>query len=113
MGSCELLFFFQAEDGIRDLIVTGVQTCALPILHVCFFFQAEDGIRDLIVTGVQTCALPISFLPVVAFAANPATVETRSPNTSLVVDLVPVGADVEYSARVTDLRSGELLATAK
>src|SRR5688572_32443210 len=28
-----------------------------------FFFQAEDGIRDLTVTGVQTCALPISFLP--------------------------------------------------
>src|SRR5204862_964295 len=26
-----LLFFFQAEDGIRDLYVTGVQTCALPI----------------------------------------------------------------------------------
>src|SRR5256885_3232566 len=27
----------------------------------CFFFQAEDGIRDYKVTGVQTCALPISF----------------------------------------------------
>src|SRR5438874_7220427 len=27
-----LNFFFQAEDGIRDLYVTGVQTCALPIL---------------------------------------------------------------------------------
>src|SRR3712207_6948262 len=27
-----LLFFFQAEDGIRDIGVTGVQTCALPIL---------------------------------------------------------------------------------
>src|SRR5437879_11961924 len=26
---------------------------------VCFFFQAEDGIRDTSVTGVQTCALPI------------------------------------------------------
>src|SRR5205085_5063327 len=26
-------FFFQAEDGIRDLTVTGVQTCALPILR--------------------------------------------------------------------------------
>src|SRR5205823_7120455 len=25
----------------------------------CFFFQAEDGIRDKLVTGVQTCALPI------------------------------------------------------
>src|SRR5712664_4625316 len=29
--SCYFFFFFQAEDGIRDLIVTGVQTCALPI----------------------------------------------------------------------------------
>src|SRR5256886_9382208 len=28
--------------------------------YVCVFFQAEDGIRDLTVTGVQTCALPIS-----------------------------------------------------
>src|SRR2546430_8342421 len=28
---------------------------------IIFFFQAEDGIRDLTVTGVQTCALPISY----------------------------------------------------
>src|SRR5690606_26551251 len=28
---CFILFFFQAEDGIRDFHVTGVQTCALPI----------------------------------------------------------------------------------
>src|ERR1017187_10615918 len=48
--TCALLF--QAEDGIRDTSVTGVQTCALPI-------QAEDGTRDTSVTGVQTCALPI------------------------------------------------------
>src|SRR5438552_13011082 len=32
--------------------------------HLSFFFQAEDGIRDDLVTGVQTCALPIySFSP--------------------------------------------------
>ena len=37
---------FTEEDGIR----------------VCFVFQAEDGIRDYDVTGVQTCALPI-FVP--------------------------------------------------
>src|SRR5699024_11230983 len=30
-------------------------------VRVFFFFQAEDGIRDRNVTGVQTCALPISF----------------------------------------------------
>jgi len=41
-----LFFFFQAEDGIRDVAVTGVQTCALPI---CFtkivhkFCQANEG----------------------------------------------------------------------
>src|SRR5256886_11819361 len=29
------------------------------VLLLFFFFQAEDGIRDLTVTGVQTCALPI------------------------------------------------------
>src|SRR2546430_7300631 len=31
LWSCLFFFFFQAEDGIRDLTVTGVQTCALPI----------------------------------------------------------------------------------
>src|SRR5687767_15254182 len=33
------------------------------IVKLCsvFFFQAEDGIRDKLVTGVQTCALPISW----------------------------------------------------
>src|SRR3712207_7028676 len=30
------------------------------VLMIDFFFQAEDGIRDIGVTGVQTCALPIS-----------------------------------------------------
>src|SRR5256886_13207011 len=32
-----IFFFFQAEDGIRDLTVTGVQTCALPISPRAFF----------------------------------------------------------------------------
>src|SRR2546425_9437761 len=36
-----------------------------------FFFQAEDGIRDKLVTGVQTCALPI--FPVPRLAASPST----------------------------------------
>src|SRR5271170_2329332 len=34
--------------------------CYVCILFFFFFFQAEDGIRDPLVTGVQTCALPIS-----------------------------------------------------
>src|SRR2546430_11162174 len=35
------------------------QLANLGLIDVFFFFQAEDGIRDLTVTGVQTCALPI------------------------------------------------------
>src|SRR5206468_9142983 len=40
-------FFFQAEDGIRDLIVTGVQTCALPIYRrLLRATGGAPGIRD-------------------------------------------------------------------
>src|SRR2546421_8722481 len=41
-GCLCLFFFFQAEDGIRDLIVTGVQTCALPISRLVRQFLAES-----------------------------------------------------------------------
>src|SRR2546429_976849 len=37
-------FFFQAEDGIRDVAVTGVQTCALPICHFCRAFKQRFGV---------------------------------------------------------------------
>ena len=35
-------FFFQAEDGIRDIGVTGVQTCALPIKAILKLFGTEN-----------------------------------------------------------------------
>src|SRR5437588_8965745 len=37
--------------------------CFVVFVFLFFFFQAEDGIRDHCVTGVQTCALPISSSP--------------------------------------------------
>src|SRR2546430_6120987 len=39
-------------------------------MRLSFFFQAEDGIRDLTVTGVQTCALPISWAKSAQASAN-------------------------------------------
>src|SRR5256886_6044308 len=52
-------FFFQAEDGIRDLTVTGVQTCALPICDPRGAVKMPDGFvplpqfdRSAWVTGV-------------------------------------------------------------
>src|SRR5215207_4595087 len=47
---------------------------SLPVLKALFFFQAEDGIRDPLVTGVQTCALPIS-LHDGATMADPAAIQ--------------------------------------
>src|SRR5690625_7805129 len=41
-------FFFQAEDGIRDGHVTGVQTCALPIYP---FFTVRAGGQDVLTAG--------------------------------------------------------------
>src|SRR5437868_13849392 len=40
---CVVYFFFQAEDGIRDRNVTGVQTCALPICD-----RADPALKDVL-----------------------------------------------------------------
>src|SRR5256885_4927488 len=42
------IFFFQAEDGIRDYKVTGVQTCALPIFHAFAEETSATALLDLI-----------------------------------------------------------------
>src|SRR2546427_6852329 len=49
------------------------------VLVFSFFFQAEDGIRDLTVTGVQTCALPISLAFGLA-ACGPDDPQAARPN---------------------------------
>src|SRR2546422_7891863 len=65
---------------------TGYSTSHGPVVEGerIFFFQAEDGIRDVAVTGVQTCALPISppALAVSRRSLRPAVLrgrETRRP----------------------------------
>src|SRR3712207_8390098 len=48
-------------DGIEECVIwrVGLVVCGVRFVKLCVFFQAEDGIRDIGVTGVQTCALPI------------------------------------------------------
>src|SRR5690349_24136529 len=57
---CFFFFFFQAEDGIRDLYVTGVQTCALPILDVADLVPLQEhGIHNRGPrAGVVGCRVP-------------------------------------------------------
>src|SRR5690606_23453011 len=49
-----LLFFFQAEDGIRDFHVTGVQTCALPIVYYPLYDGNGNVLAALHDTGSTT-----------------------------------------------------------
>src|SRR2546429_6666967 len=46
-----LVFFFQAEDGIRDVAVTGVQTCALPISYATLLSDCVRGVATLFDRG--------------------------------------------------------------
>src|SRR5947208_8029405 len=75
-------FFFQAEDGIRDDLVTGVQTCALPI-SICSAAMAAPESRAVF-GGDRSVAVRVKTVPTVArivAAVKPATkpmVKTRS-----------------------------------
>src|SRR5256886_11564249 len=94
-----------------------------------FFFQAEDGIRDLTVTGVQTCALPISIAyalkPKLLFLDEPTSgVSTREKApimdtvTSVVRSMGISAAIIEhdmdvvfnYSDRIVAMHQGTILA---
>src|SRR5207244_7748268 len=48
-----VFFFFQAEDGIRDDLVTGVQTCALPIYRHTAYVDAEREFTTQLKAHVQ------------------------------------------------------------
>src|SRR5262249_57818853 len=60
------VFFFQAEDGIRDWSVTGVQTCALPISYTPFFVNRLPDAAGVMVGAVVW--LGAGFGIVLAFA---------------------------------------------
>src|SRR5690554_7137454 len=60
LGAQEVFYY---DHGSSDKAPTIVVDRMIPVFFVFFFFQAEDGIRDADVTGVQTCALPICLRP--------------------------------------------------
>src|SRR3712207_1390367 len=51
------VFFFQAEDGIRDIGVTGVQTCALPIYIIKAIYDKPTA--NIILSGGKLKAIPL------------------------------------------------------
>src|SRR5688500_19281380 len=67
-------FFFQAEDGIRDYKVTGVQTCALPIYKKPVLISQTTNTRAVAFESVTMKAEPFALTASVpAFGADPRT----------------------------------------
>src|SRR5688572_22227419 len=71
-------FFFQAEDGIRDLTVTGVQTCALPIYWLTQHFGWPGALRTLGILLVLI-ALPMAFFIKESPGTEAAHLSTATP----------------------------------
>src|SRR5699024_12017447 len=88
-------FFFQAEDGIRDRNVTGVQTCALPIFAVTI-----AGIR-LEITRTEWLVILLCFAMVLAAEAFNTAIERLVNLVS--PDYHPVAGDVK------DIAAGAVL----
>ena len=95
MGSAIVSFFFQAEDGIRDYDVTGVQTCALPILGLVraqLEAASEKRLAALVAeTARRQAALEARFPE--AFETVDAAVEKRQATRKSLND------DPEFQAR--------------
>src|SRR2546425_4496674 len=76
-----------------------------------FFFQAEDGIRDKLVTGVQTCALPIYRIAVASgrIAMSPAAFRLVAAGKAKKGDALGVArvAAIQAAKRTAELRSEE------
>jgi len=81
-------------------------------LFFFFFFQAEDGIRDVAVTGVQTCALPISPEPPSdelsaeekeAIAKEQAAVERRRKGRKSTILTSPLGVQEDEESKLETL----------
>src|ERR1041385_1893995 len=66
-------FFFQAEDGIGDVAVTGVQTCALPIWGVSWLPLYHDmGLIGFVIAPIFA-EVPVVLLPTTSFIRRPSS----------------------------------------
>src|SRR5260370_33777751 len=77
--SC-MIFFFQAEDGIRDSSVTGVQTCALPIFSLDSIITAIGMAQDL---AIMIAAVVIACVIMYASSGPVARFVAEHPTTKM------------------------------
>src|SRR5690349_16463731 len=97
---CSAFFFFQAEDGIRDLYVTGVQTCALPI------FADDDSLsRRMLKSTLERAGYDVISVED-GTAATEALCEPNGPRLALLDWMMP-GVDGPGVVRMVRVRRGQ------
>ena len=102
-------FFFQAEDGIRDRNVTGVQTCALPISQVVGLkantieieVDLSQGLHSFSVVGLPDKAVEESKDRISAAIKNSGFISPQKKNQRVTISLAP--ADLKKEGPVFDL----------
>src|SRR6266496_4590449 len=79
MIKLDFLFFFQAEDGIRDLYVTGVQTCALPISQEVYVqaINSFTKVARMLMWALSMVGLTVGGIGVIAIMMISVTERTR------------------------------------
>src|SRR5699024_11866014 len=102
-ASAVLLFFFfcQADDGIRDRNVTGVQTCALPILLIQWF-----AIEFQIFKPTGWGSLEQNVLPVITLGTAGAAIIARMTRSSM---LDVIDQDYIRTARAKGVKEGSVI----
>src|SRR2546422_659300 len=92
----------EAQGAVRVMRAEHCGVFVQGATHLFFFFQAEDGIRDVAVTGVQTCALPISILLLIAWTTWAGGWRSRRKNavTVAIRNLPPPARGDRKSVRV-------------
>src|SRR3989449_599408 len=99
-------FFFQAEDGIRDVAVTGVQTCALPILRgpkVYGTLRYESGVhRVQRIPETETQGRRHTSAATVAVLPEAEEVDVKIEEKDLRIDVFRSGGPGGQSVNTTD-----------
>src|SRR6478736_7359003 len=98
-------FFFQAEDGIRDLTVTGVQTCALPISDADLTGLRKTFEKDY--AALFERSIPGAAIEVLSWSVL-ATTEPRNPSRVAEVTRTPAGK-AAGSRKFFDGRAGKVV----
>src|SRR5438552_8651865 len=78
-------------------------------IFIFFFFQAEDGIRDDLVTGVQTCALPISLIEIPEGGISFQDVVTDMERELIVQSLRKTNGNKKLAAKLLNLKRTTLI----